>query len=144
MTSEQFVENLLTVLPYWHYKIDKPFKQYLKDGMSLETYYCLHTLHKEGPMTMSELSQKLKITKQQATKIIDKLYNCQFIQRLYDNSDRRFIRIKITQNAIDYIYINYYSDSEFIKKLKSKINKEDIREFEKAIEILTRILPKLN
>ena len=36
----QLIETLLAVLPYWHYKIDRPFKQRHKNAMSLETYYC--------------------------------------------------------------------------------------------------------
>ena len=42
--SEQFVQNLLLVMPDWHSKLIKPFKDTLNREMSLETYYCLETV----------------------------------------------------------------------------------------------------
>ena len=38
MNNKNFTEELLRLLPYWHYRIDKPFKAFMKDKMSLETY----------------------------------------------------------------------------------------------------------
>lgn len=144
METGKFVENLLTVLPYWHYKIDRPFKQSLDGGMSLETYYCLQMLRWDGPMTMSELAGRLKITKQQATRTIDRLYACDFVKRLFDENDRRFIKIEITQKALDYIEQNIYQDTEFLKTLESRIGGAEIEELGGAIETLLRILPKLS
>ena len=52
-TSEKFVQNLLLVMPNWHAKLVRPFKDTLNKEMSLETYYCLETLKLCGCGTMS-------------------------------------------------------------------------------------------
>ena len=49
--SEQFVQNLLLVMPNWHSKLIKPFKDTLNREMSLETYYCLETVKMCGTIT---------------------------------------------------------------------------------------------
>ncbi len=41
--------------------------------MSLETYYCLETVKMRGTATMTELARQLKVPKQQATKLVDRL-----------------------------------------------------------------------
>lgn len=143
MKYEHFIEDLLKVLPHWHYVMDKSFKQSLKDKMSLESYYCLQTLRQSGSMTMSELARRLKISRQQATQIVDRLCEYDFMRRLYDSTDRRTIKIEITEKARNYIDEVYYQDNEFLQGLKERIGEEDMEEFAKAIGTLLRILPKL-
>ena len=67
--SERFVQNLLLVMPDWHSKLVKPFRDTLDNEMSLETYYCLETLRACGTATMSELAHQMKVPKQQMTKL---------------------------------------------------------------------------
>ena len=59
--SERFVQNLLLVMPDWHSKLVKPFRDTLDNEMSLETYYCLETLRACGTATMSELAPQMKV-----------------------------------------------------------------------------------
>lgn len=144
MNTEQFVENLLTVLPYWQYKLVKPLRQALKSEMGIESYYALQTLHQHGAMSMTELSQHLKIPKQQSTKMIDNLCRQNFVCRKPDPSDRRYIYIEITKEGIDSLYRIFRQDGMFLEKLESKIGEDDLTDLEQAIETLLRILPKLD
>ena len=77
--SEKFVQNLLKVMPGWHSKLVRPFKDTLNREMSLETYYCLQTLRMNGTMSMTQLAEQLKVPKQQVTKLIDALCSHQFV-----------------------------------------------------------------
>lgn len=143
MDNKKLMEDLLTVLPYWHYKIDKTIKQTLKSEMSLETYYCLQTLRREGPMTMTELAARLKITKQQATKLAGKLYEHQFLERIPDKNDRRCIRVQISEAARNYMAQERAQNDIYIERLEEQLKPEDIEKFESALEILLEVLPKL-
>lgn len=89
--SEKFVQNLLKVMPGWHSKLVRPFKDTLNREMSLETYYCLQTLRMNGTMSMTQLAEQLKVPKQQATKLIDALCSHQFVERAHNEKDRRSI-----------------------------------------------------
>ncbi|PNV60543.1 MarR family transcriptional regulator [Clostridium sp. chh4-2] len=139
-----FTEMMLKLLPYWYYKIEKPFKMSLKDKMSLETYYCLQILQQDGSMTMTDLAARLKISKQQATKIIDTLNQHHFIERKYNERDRRYIRICVSDSAIQYIEENIYKNTDFPLQLEEKIGKEDVKRLEDAMATLLEILPKLD
>ena len=131
-----FTEIMLKLLPYWHYEIEKPFKMSLKDKMSLETYYCLQILQQDGSMTMTDLASRLKISKQQATKIIDTLYKYHFIERKYNEQDRRYITICVADPAIRYIDENIYKNTDFFRQLEEKIGKEDAKRLEQSVETL--------
>ena len=113
MNNKNFTEELLRLLPYWHYRIDKPFKAFMKDKMSLETYYCLQVLLRKGPMTMTELTRHLNVSKQQATKLIEILCSHDFVRRLPTEHDRRCIVIEVTECAKDYMINTIYKDTSF-------------------------------
>lgn len=138
MKNTNLIEELLRILPYWHYTIEKPLKQSLKDKISLETYYCLRVLQKDGPMTMSALCAHANITKQQGTRLIDALYKHAFVQRSHDTSDRRNIYIEITPQAI--AYLDSLCEPQ---KIQSKLCKEDQETLLQAVLMLGEVLPKI-
>ena len=141
--SEMFVQNLLLVMPDWHSKLVKPFRDTLDNEMSLETYYCLETLRKSETVTMTELAQQLKVPKQQATKLVDKLYQYGFIERQYHENDRRMIWLRLTQKAVDYLDEYYLKNKDFLRSLEEKLSQEELRRLNEAVEILGEILPRL-
>lgn len=142
--SEEFVQNMLYVLPYWNSRLVRPFKETLNKEMSLETYYCLETVRRCGSVTMTELAGYLKIPKQQVTKLVDKLINCQFVERFFDPGDRRLIRIRLSKRAEDYLDQYYMKNKEFIQGLETTLTETQLQELNQAVRTLLRILPLLN
>lgn len=143
MKEMNFTRKLLKLLPYWHYKIDKPFKLFIKDKMSLETYYCLQILLENGPMTMSQICNKLNISKQRATTLIEKLYEHKFVERKTNERDRRYIDIFVSKTGRDYIEKNIYNNKEFINSLEKELIKEDLIKLEDSINTLLEVLTKI-
>ena len=141
--SETFVRNLLRLLPDWHSKLVRPFKDRLNREMSLETYYCLQTLRTRGTVTMTELAGELRVPKQQVTKLVDKLYDHRFVERVSSDKDRRMIRILLTPLAEAYLDEYYLKNTVFIKNLEEQLTDSEIAEINDAVEVLGRILPKL-
>lgn len=136
--------ELLYLLPQWHYRIAKPFKQLLDEGISLEMYYCLQTLRWLGGMvTMSELGQWAHIPKQQMTKMVNRMVEHNFVERVYDPSDRRIINIRITDVASDYIEYFLAENAKCFQSLLEQMNKKDRAAFKQAIETITGIFDKL-
>lgn len=144
MDNNKIVEGMFTLLPYWHYNIDRVVKQIVKNaGISFEAYYCLQVLQREGALTMSQLSLYQRISKQQATRMIENLYAHGFVNRIYDESDRRIIRIQITDKAIAFVNEHIHGEKSFLKELEEKLNKEDIDKLYEAIQMLQDVLPKM-
>ncbi len=142
--SEIFVKNLLAVMPGWHSKLVRPFKEKLSREMSLETYYCLETLRVCGTVTMTELARRLKIPKQQVTKLVDKLEEHRFIERIAKADDRRSVCIRLTPSAITYLDEYYVKNTAFIRTLEDQLTEEEIIQLDEAVRTLGRILPKLH
>lgn len=132
--------TLLDVLPVWNYKIEKPFKQLLDEGVSLEMYYCIRILQWHGSLTMSELASLVKMPKQQMTKMVNRLVEQEFAKRIYDPSDRRIIKIELTDNAQKYIDRFLTQDAECFQKLLEQMSETDRSDFMQAITTLMRIL----
>ncbi len=137
--------TLLGVLPYWNYRIAKPFKQRLDEGVSMEMYYFLQTLrYCGGTMTISELMPWVGMQKQQMTKMTNRLAELGFIRRVYDSSDRRIIKIQITEKALDYIDHFLREDMGCFRRLLESMDEKDLADFKTATDILIRILPKIS
>lgn len=141
--AESFIQNLLLVMPNWHSKLIKPFKEMLNREMSLETYYCLETLKLYGTVTMSQLAQQMKVPKQQVTRLVDKLGAHEFIERIYDQKDRRAIWIRLTPRAVSYLDNYYKKNTDFIQMLEAQLTNEELQKLNQAVETLSEILPRL-
>ena len=141
--SEQFVQNLLLVMPDWHSKLIKPFKDTLNREMSLETYYCLETVKRCGAITMTKLAQELKVPKQQVTKLTDKLSEYQFVERVSNDQDRRSVWIRLTPKASAYLDEYYLKNRVFIHMLEELLTEEELQKLNNAVQVLIEILPKL-
>ncbi|MDO4322347.1 MAG: MarR family transcriptional regulator [Lachnospiraceae bacterium] len=144
MEIEPIQESLLAVMPYWNYRISKPFKHLLDDGVSMEMYYCLQIIRGfDEALTMTELSQRIQMSKQQMTKIINRLVERGFVKRIYDPSNRRIIKIQITDRALDYIEHFLKENAECFRETLEAMDSQELADFKQAIDILTRVLSKL-
>lgn len=144
METEAIQESLLAVLPYWNYRISKPFKHLLDDGVSLEMYYCLQIMRGfDEALTMSELGQRIQMSKQQLTKIVNRLEEHGFVRRIHDPSNRRIVKLQVTEEALDYIECFLHQKAECFREIIENMDEKDQADFKQAIDILTRILAKL-
>lgn len=143
MKHKEIVNNLIRLLAYWHYKIEKPLKQTQKyPKISYESYFCLTILGQFGPLTMSEIAKNLKLSKQQATQLIDKLYNEQFVDRLVDNSDRRKILINLTDKAKAFLKTNHFDGNVLDLQIETKLSYSEQQELYEATETMIKLLSK--
>ncbi|HIS68758.1 MAG TPA: winged helix DNA-binding protein [Candidatus Gallacutalibacter stercoravium] len=143
MESTKIQELLLNLLPVWNYQIAKPFKQLLDEGVSLEMYYCIQTLRwGGGTMTMSELAHYTRMPKQQMTKMVNRLVEQEFVERVYDPQNRRIIKIRLTDRALE--YINHFLENEAsFHGFLSQLNQEDKDKFQQALEMLFEVFVKV-
>lgn len=92
---------------------------------------------------MTELAQHLKVPKQQVTKLVDNLYQYQFVERAHVEDDRRRISIRLTAKAVDYLDEYYLKNTAFIRMLEEKLTEEELLSLNDAILTLKQILPEL-
>ena len=131
-------------MPVWNYRIAKPFKQMLDEGVSLEMYYCIQTLRwYGGTLTMSELARYVRMPKHQMTKMADRLIAHEFVKRVYDADDRRVIRLQITEKALAYIDHFLDEDAGCFRKLFENMTEENRVRFQEAMKAMIDILIEL-
>ena len=69
-------------------------------GLTLPQYTLLNVLSGLPPMTMTEASQKLHITKPAITHLVDHLEKKKCMKRLADEKDRRIYLLQITEKGL--------------------------------------------
>ena len=94
-------------------------------------------------MTMSQICNKLNISKQRATTLIEKLYEHNFVERKINERDRRYIDIFVSKIGRNYIEENIYNNKEFINTLKKELTKEDFIKLESSVDALLEVLTKI-
>lgn len=99
--NEKAAESLLRFLPFMHEKFLNPMERLAFHRMSKLQFFALMMLFRKGPLTMSELSAAMQISKQQLTPLIDRMLVEKLGERLADVHDRRVVRIEITQAGRD-------------------------------------------
>jgi DNA-binding MarR family transcriptional regulator len=144
MELNEIQESLLALLPQWNYRIAKPLKQHLDRGVSLEMYYCIQIIrYHGGEMTMTELAQIMRIPRHQMTKMADRIVDNGFAERVKDPDDRRIIKLKMTQKALQYIDDFLTDNQSCFEDLFDSMDDNDQENFKQAIDTLTKILRHL-
>lgn len=144
METRQLQELLLEAMPLWHFYIFKPFKRQLDQGVSLGMYHCIqHIRQHNGTVTMSRLARESRCPKQQMTKLISRLIECRFAERIPDPADRRIVRIRLTDEGLQYAEKFLSEDAAYFHKLLDGLTPEDKDALGGALETFNRILPSL-
>ena len=95
MDNVNIQETMFNLISLLDQKFVRPMDQQFRTIISPLQVDVLALLTKKDA-TMTELSNKMFISKQQMTPIINKLVTKNLVQRTYVNDDRRLIRISIT------------------------------------------------
>lgn len=144
--TNQFVqadEDIFHFLVFVHRALAKPFEDYFKGKFTSLQLNALCVLCASGPMTMSELAASLHTPRQQMSRMIEKLYEDGHIIRGLDSSDRRKIRISVSEATAKYINEGRRKFDNALKSVMEGLSEEDYRDFNAAVRIVNRILTKI-
>jgi DNA-binding MarR family transcriptional regulator len=93
--------------------------------------------YKEPAPIMADLARELSISNSMMTHIIDKLEKKDLVQRVRDTSDRREIRVKITQEGMNLLNKIYQNEK---KHFLGFLEKLEPRKREKFVEALSTLM----
>ena len=96
---DETIENLMSILPL----LSKSFKRAIrnKTNHTPGSLFALGALNHHQILSMSELGCHLLIPKPNVTNVIDKLIAENLVERLNDPTDRRIVKIKITEKGVE-------------------------------------------
>lgn len=137
MQTNEIQELLLDTIPAWHYWFARPFKRMLNNGVSLDMYYCIQSMRRSNrTMTMTELANFARMPKQQMSKLVDKLVDGGFAERLSDPDDRRIIRLRATEKADEYIAAFFEKDAAEYREFFDQLGKDELDPFCEALRTI--------
>ncbi|MDF2565172.1 MAG: hypothetical protein K0Q53_1567 [Massilibacillus sp.] len=114
-------------------------------SFTLPANHCLTLciLNDRGTQTISELSEKLLMSKQQMSPIIDKLCKASFVKREQDPNDRRNSNITILPAGYAVIEEHRENMIDLLDRKLEHLEDTDIIEFQKALKVCFGIFHKI-
>lgn len=97
--AENIAGDFLSLLGLIKHEYFKPAEQITRNRLSPAQFHAINILCHKVSLPMSELAAELKISKQQLTPLVARLIEYNLVVRKPDESDRRIIRIEITEEG---------------------------------------------
>jgi DNA-binding MarR family transcriptional regulator len=96
---EDVAADFLIILEYMREKYFRLVDQITRSRLSHVQFCAMSILCQKGSLSMSELADEMRISKQQLTPLIRKLIDCKLLSRKTDPDDRRIVRLEVTENG---------------------------------------------
>jgi DNA-binding MarR family transcriptional regulator len=96
---DETIENLISIYPMLSKSLGKSIRN--KTNQTPGSLFLLGVLAHHGILSMTEIGCHLSIPKPHVTSLIDKLISENLVERLDDPTDRRIVKIKITEKGIE-------------------------------------------
>jgi DNA-binding MarR family transcriptional regulator len=141
--TEQFLQQTIIFSLLVVEKVNKQLEKTYKNDLTFSEFYTLLTVSYNGDMTMTAFADNLGIQKQQATRVINTLVQKGYIQRVYDEADRRVVLIRLTPEARAYLKEYTSKTIEKIRESLADFTESEFQELQAAMETMNRMLAKM-
>lgn len=138
---ETFQNQLVTFILLINEKIMKPMSAMRKGRLTASQFFAVAAVMDCGRMAMSELAERMDISRQQATKTVNQLVENGFMCRIPSGGDRRIIQIDLTDTARCYMAEFVTEFTGALRGRFSALGNAEQVELRAAVEALNRILP---
>ena len=108
-----------------------------------QTYFSLRMLEMAGPLPTSAIGNRLFIAKQNMTTLVDRLVSQGLAEREHDATDRRVIRVRITEKGREFLKEGKVELKKIVMENLAKLSDDDIESLHCAFRALRSIVDKL-
>lgn len=105
------------------------FTKAFRHSLGISPILVLAELKSKGPQKQAELAETVGYTKGAMTSIADKLVQLEMAKRLYDENDRRTIRLEITTTGFQALKEAQTIGEDVFTKLFDPLSEEEIRQY---------------
>jgi len=92
--------------------------------------------------TMTELSKNLDVSMPTMTAMIDRLLKSGLVERERNDTDRRVVRVKLTEGGVGILRRLKKTRREEMEKILMSFNEEEMSSYLTSIEMVSRLLTK--
>ena len=140
---DNVAQNMFHVLPLIKKRLLHMDLVQREHGTPLSHVQVLAMLNDVGTMSVSEISRRLGIAKPNITPLVDRLYECGYVDRQHDENDRRVVNIVLLDAGKEKLAAIRATISRQIQMQVDGLSVSDFRELNESLSSVVRILSSL-
>jgi len=145
LSLAQFADKMGEIMPVLMKSFSKCMSgQLIKEKITLPQVMVLHFLEAEKEAMMKDLAHFMGVTLPAMTGIIERMVRDGYCLRIYDKSDRRIIKIKLTVKGDGLVKRINALKSQMLIKIFGKISESDRQDYLRILLQIKEILLKEN
>ena len=113
-----------------------------KGKITLPQLLILELLSRQGASKMTDLAKYMKVSTAASTGIVQRLVMLGYVQREYDSSDRRIVRIKLNTKGAELLKKISQQRTQLVIKIFGQISENDRGEYLRILMQVKDILDK--
>ena len=138
---DRAADALLVLIPLYYKNVMRA--KHTFTGLQIAQYHVLGVLMKDGKLPMSEIGQRLYISRPYMTALADSLIAEELVERLPDPSDRRVINLAITEKGKKHLRHSVTLYKHDLKERLADLDNHNLDVLCTASEELQRILARI-
>ncbi|UCG35099.1 MAG: MarR family transcriptional regulator [Candidatus Omnitrophota bacterium] len=136
-----FSEELLKLMPLILRGVFRSQKDELGMGrISIPQFLSLDLLDKGGPLMMKDIARVMNVSLPATTGLINRLVTMKFVKRVYDEKDRRVIRIALTLKGKETVEKVRAQRRKAVENIFGKLTESERKNY---LEILRKVVKVL-
>ena len=113
-----------------------------KGKITLPQLLILELLSRQGASKMTDLAKYMQVTTAASTGIVERLVRQGYVQRAYDQNDRRIVRIKLNAKGTELLKKISQQRTQSVTRIFSQISEDDRAEYLRILMQVKDILDK--
>ncbi len=113
-----------------------------KGKITLPQLLILERLSQQGASKMTDLARYMQVTTAASTGIVQRLVLLGYVQREYDSTDRRLVRIKLSSKGAELLKKISQQRTQSVTKIFGQISQDDRGEYLRILMQVKEILAK--
>lgn len=106
--------------------------------LTIHQFEYIDAIHELGNPTITEVAERLNITKASVTAGINKLASLGYVTKIQSNEDRRVFHVSLTEPSKHLIGHKYQALKEYGESIRSALSEDEARQFEAILGKLVK------
>ena len=140
---DNVAQNMFHILPLIKKRLLHMDLVQREHGTPLSHVQVLAMLNDAGTMSVSEISRRLGIAKPNITPLVDRLYECGYVDRQHDENDRRVVNIVLLEAGKEKLNAIRATISRQIQLQVDGLSVSEFRELNESLASVVSILSSL-
>lgn len=131
--------------------LDSSFKKLLEDvrstngvsQLTISQFQYIDAIHELGEPTITEIAEKLAITKASSTAGVNKLVEKGYLNKTQSAQDKRIFHVNLTDRSRQLIDAKYQALREYGEFVQAALSEEEVKQFEAIVTKLVKLFKQV-